>query len=167
MVSALVIYHSGFGNTKLVAEALAKGIRESGVETDCMSIDEVALHEIPLYEFVAIGGPTHILKPSKEMKAFLEQLRSINLKGKRVFCFDTRNESRMNSRGYFALENSAARRIEGAVKRMKMHVIRSRESALVKGREGPLYPNVEEQFLMIGKQIGNLLAASLSHSLPS
>ncbi len=156
----LVIYHSGFGNTKLVAEALARGMQEGGIETDCMEIQNVVLNDLSRYDFLAIGSPTHMLGPSKEMKAFLEDLRTIDLKGKNTFCFETRNESRMNNRSYFALENSAARRIEAAAKRMKMHILRPRESALVKGREGPLYLNVEEQFEMIGREISNLLTAS-------
>ncbi|MFW9793929.1 MAG: flavodoxin domain-containing protein, partial [Candidatus Thorarchaeota archaeon] len=112
MEKAIVLYHSLFGNTKSIAMNLAKGIEEAGVVTSCQSIENFNINEIIDFDFVAIGSPTHILKTSKQMKTFLQEMRAFNLKGKFGFSFDTRNESRMNKRGLFALENSAARVIE-------------------------------------------------------
>lgn len=158
MTRALVIYHSLFGNTKKVAMSLAKGLQESSIEVDCFSIDEVDIKVIPNYDLVAVGSPTHMIKPSKEMKKFLDELRTVELKGVFGFSFDTRNESRMNSKRYLILENSAARSIEETMKRKKMRIIRPRVSAIVQGREGPLNADVEETFLQIGKEIGTALA---------
>lgn len=158
MKRALVLYHSLFGNTKTVAMSLAKGIEESAIEVDCLSIDEVEINEIPKYNLIAIGSPTHMIRPSKEMKDFLSRLRTIELKDRFGFSFDTRNESRMNKRSLLVLENSAARSIEGIMKRMKMKIIKSRVSAIVHGREGPLDIGVEEYFHQIGREIGSLLA---------
>lgn len=157
MVSALIIYHSLFGNTKHVAVSLAKGINESGITTDCMSVDEVDIHHIPNYDFLAIGGPTHMLGLSKAMKAFLKRLRTVSLQGMKGFSFDTRNHSRMNKKSWLMLENSAARRIEGKMKRMKIQIIKSRQSAIVCGKEGPLESNVGGVFESIGKEIGSIL----------
>lgn len=158
MTRALVIYHSLFGNTKKVAMSLAKGLQEASIEVDCFSIDEVDIKEIPNYDLVAVGSPTHMIKPSKEMKKFLDELRTVELKGVFGFSFDTRNESRMNSKRYLILENSAARSIEDTMKRKKMRIIRPRVSAIVQGREGPLNADVEETFLQIGREIGTALA---------
>jgi len=157
MVQALVLYHSLFGNTKNVAESLAEGLRKKGIETDCKGIEEVDIKRIPDYDVIAIGGPTHMIGISKDLKAFLETLESENLRGKYTFCFDTRNESRMNKKSWMVLENSAARRIEAKMKRMKMKVIHPRESALVDGREGPLESGVEQQFQAIGCAIADAL----------
>ena len=159
MLKALVLYHSLFGNTKTVARSLAAGVKESGIAVDCQSIQEVSITEVSNYDLIAIGSPTHMIRPSKEMKAFLKRLRSIDLKEKFGFSFDTRNESKMNKRSLLALENSAARLIEGVMKRMKMRIIRPRASAIVSGREGPLDEGVEDTFFQIGKEIGNLLVA--------
>ncbi|MHA1951322.1 MAG: flavodoxin family protein [Candidatus Thorarchaeota archaeon] len=159
MEKALVLYHSLFGNTKTVAMSLAKGLDEAGVESVCRSIDEFNINDITAFDFVAIGGPTHILKTSKAMKTFLQELAVFNLSGKSGFSFDTRNESKMNKRGLFVLENSAARVIDGWMKRKKMNIIRSRESAIVHGREGPLHSSVEKHFLEIGREIGTGLRA--------
>ncbi|MFW9805996.1 MAG: flavodoxin family protein [Candidatus Thorarchaeota archaeon] len=159
MKRAIVLYHSLFGNTKSVAMFLAKGIEETGVEVDCINIQEAVIAEIPEYDLIAIGGPTHMIRPSKEMKEFLERLKTIDLRGLLGFSFDTRNESRMNSKSYLILENSAARSIERSMKRMRMKILRPRASAIVNGREGPLENNTEETFAQIGRELGSLLAA--------
>ena len=159
MVRALVVYHSLFGNTKDVAFSLAKGIEGTGIETVCLSTDEVIIDQIPTYDFLAIGGPTHMIGLSKGMKAFLIKLKSINLKGMKGFSFDTRNYSRLNKKRWFIIENSAARRIEGKMKKMKIEILMPRQSAIVYGREGPLESGVIPSFVEIGKEIGNLLVS--------
>ncbi|MHA2298463.1 MAG: flavodoxin family protein [Candidatus Hodarchaeales archaeon] len=159
MTRALVLYHSLFGNTKAVATSLAKGIEETGVEMDCLNIDEVDINEILKYDFLAIGGPTHMIGISKAMKEFLKKLKNVDLRGMKGFSFDTRNLSRMNEKRWLMIENSAARRIEGKMKKMKVKIIKPRQSAIVDGREGPLEPGVEETFKEIGKEIGKILVS--------
>ena len=92
---------------------------------------------------------------SKPMKAFLKQLKSMDLQGKLGFCFDTRNHSRLNKKRWLMLENSAARRIEGQMKRMRIKIITPRQSAIVIGREGPLEEDIREQFEQIGVDIAS------------
>ena len=156
MTRAIVLYHSLHGNTGKVAMSLAKGIEEVGIDVDCLSIDEVDLSRISEYAFVAIGGPTHVIRMSKPMKEFMERLRSVDLRGKKGFAFDTRIHSRMNKKSWGGLENSAARRIEGKMKKMKMEIVRPRQSAIVDGTEGPLEEGTEERFRQIGAEIGEV-----------
>ena len=159
---ALILFHSLFGNTRKIAESLANGLQDAGVETVCKGIEEIDISTIPTYDFLAVGGPTHILGASKEMKSFLRELKALDLRGLKGFAFDTRNESGMNKRSMLFLENGAARRIERAMKGFHVKIIRARESALVNAREGPLYPKMEERFTLIGKEIAELLAEPLN-----
>ncbi|MFW9800759.1 MAG: flavodoxin family protein [Candidatus Thorarchaeota archaeon] len=160
MAKALVLYHSLFGNTRAVAESLVKGLEASDVEVDCLSILDVDISLIPSYDLLVVGGPTHILRMSKPMEEFMERLGSVDVRGMKGFAFDTRNESRMNKKSLLGLENSAARRIEGRMKRLKMKIVRPRQSAIVEGREGPLDRGVEEIFEQIGHEIGALIVSS-------
>ena len=157
MVRALVLYHSLYGNTREIANSLANGIRNTGIQTDLLSINKIDLNSIPEYDFLAIGGPTHMIGISKDMKEFLIRLQSVNLRSKKGFSFDTRNSSRMNKKRFFILENSAARRIEARLKRMKLEIFFPRQSAIVYGREGPLQEDVAERFIKIGIEIGTKL----------
>jgi flavodoxin len=149
MKNAVVIYDSVFGNTKKIAKALAFGISKHDVPVDCFKVDEIDIQNLVEYDLLAIGGPTHMLSLSKHMKEFLETLKTVNLNGKKGFCFDTRNNSRFNR---FDV-NSAAKRIEKKLKRMKVVMIAPRKSAIVEGREGPLDDNMEEMFAQYGEEI--------------
>jgi flavodoxin len=157
MQRGIVIYDSSFGNTEKIARALAFGLEENGAEIDCFKVDQVDVEKLAVYDFIAIGGPTHIISASKPMKEFLERLRTVDLRGLKGFSFDTRNESRMNGKHWLLLENSAARVIEGVLKRRKVDIVRPRRSALVEGREGPLHDGMEEMFMRIGAEIAGSL----------
>lgn len=154
---SIVIYDSNYGNTERVARVLARGLERGGGEVDCLKIDRVDAGDLRGYDFIAVGGPTHMIRPSKQMKEFLDRLDSVDLNGKKGFAFDTRNESRMNGRQWLALENSAARVIEGAMKRRRVRILRPRQSAIVEGREGPLDDGAEEEFTEIGAEIASKL----------
>jgi len=153
MWKGIVVYDSHFGNTEKVARALALGLGEKGAEIDCLKVDQVDVEKLTEYDFIAVGGPTHIISASKPMKEFLERLKTVDLRGLKGFSFDTRNESRMNSRMWLMLENSAARGIEGALRRMNVDIVKPRRSAIVEGREGPLHEGMEETFNQIGVEI--------------
>jgi len=146
---AIVIYDTRFGNTEKVARALAKGMEEQEVRVDSLAVAEVNVDKLAECYFLAIGGPTHMHGVSKPMKAFLEGLRSVDIAGKKGFAFDTRIES------WWA--GSAAKGIEKRLRKLGVKIVRSRESAIVKGREGPLEDGAEEAF----KQIGTEIAGSL------
>jgi flavorubredoxin len=149
MSKGIVIYDSNYGNTDKVARALATGIEQGGVETDCVNINEADVEKLKEYNLLVIGGPTHIASMSKPMKEFLEKIKVTDMTGAKGFCFDTRNPSRFNA---FDL-NSAAKRIEKKMRKMKVKMIRPRESALVEGREGPLHKGVVARFTRIGAEI--------------
>lgn len=147
--NAVIIYDSEFGNTKKIAKALAFGISKHDIPVDCFKVDDIDIQNLVEYDLLAIGGPTHMLSLSKPMKEFIETLNTVNLNGKKGFCFDTRNHSRFNR---FDV-NSAAKRIEKKLKRMKVVIIAPRKSAIVEGREGPLDDNMEELFAQYGEEI--------------
>ncbi|MCP8311306.1 MAG: flavodoxin family protein, partial [Candidatus Methylarchaceae archaeon HK01M] len=82
MERAIVIYDTKFGNTEKIAKALARGMEKQGFKVDCVRADEVDIDKLIEYDFLAIGGPTHAFRVSKPMKAFLEKLKSVDIKGK-------------------------------------------------------------------------------------
>lgn len=154
---AIVAYDSGFGNTEKIAKALAAGLQDGGIDADTARVDGIEAGELAGCDLIAVGGPTHIIGASKPMKEFLERLKTVDLRELKGFSFDTRNESRMNSRRWLMFENSAARVIESALRKEKMDIVRPRRSAIVEGREGPLHEGMEEAFRRIGVEIAESL----------
>jgi Flavodoxin len=57
-MKAVVIYESMYGNTHLVADAIGRGLSETG-EVVVIPVDEVTTELLEEAELVVVGGPTH------------------------------------------------------------------------------------------------------------
>ncbi|MDH5451601.1 MAG: flavodoxin family protein [Candidatus Bathyarchaeota archaeon] len=147
MKRAIVIYDTKFGNTEKIARALARGMEKQGTKVDCVNTDEVDIDKLVEYDFLAIGGPTHAFGVSQPMKAFLEKLKGVDIKGKKAFAFDTKYKA------WWA--GSAGKRIEKTLKRLGMSLVKPHSSAIVTGSEGPLKDGMEEMFEQIGGEMQN------------
>lgn len=149
MKKVLVIYDSKFGNTEKIAKALVTGMQREGITAEYAKVEEVDIDKLTEYDLLAVGGPTHMRTASKPMKAFLEKLDRIDVRGKKAFAFDTKVE--------FRLAGSAGKAIEKKLQKLHMNIVKPHTSAIVMGNEGPLKDGEEEAF----KQIGSELTESL------
>jgi multimeric flavodoxin WrbA len=87
MGKILVIYHSQqYGNTKILAEAVAEGAREAGVEVNLINTNErrVALEEFLATEAVAIGTPDYFSYVAGTIKTFFDDMYLWDQSGKPV-----------------------------------------------------------------------------------
>jgi len=131
-VKVIVTYESKYGNTKLVAEAIAEGMREvSGVETVLSELSEVDLDKLIDYDAILIGSPNHMGSATRGIRKFIDKIGKLNLEGKLTAVFDT----------------CIARDFEKAVKKMekqigeKVHGLKLVVSGLsikVEGMKGPI-----------------------------
>ena len=70
MAKGIVIYYSRSGNTKEMAEIIAKAMNEADLPTDCKSVDKVKAKDLLDYDAIIIGSPTyygHMAGPIKEL----------------------------------------------------------------------------------------------------
>ena len=77
MAKVLVIYHSQqFGDTKSLAEALAEGVRDAGVEAEIISTNErrVTLDEFLTADGVALGTPDYFSYLAGTIKTFFDDI---------------------------------------------------------------------------------------------
>jgi NAD(P)H dehydrogenase (quinone) len=75
MTQVAIVYHSGFGHTKLQAEAVHKGAASvEGVEAMLLTTEEAAadLDSLDSADGIIFGTPTYMGSMSAEMKKFLE-----------------------------------------------------------------------------------------------
>jgi len=75
MVKALVLYHSQeFGNTAVMAEAVAAGLRDAGCEVDLFNTNDgrYDITRFPQYDCVAIGSPDYYGYIAGGMKTFMD-----------------------------------------------------------------------------------------------
>ena len=75
MAIVAVVYHSGFGHTKLQAEAVHRGAASvKGIEAKLYTTDEATnkLDELDQADAIIFGSPTYMGSMSAEMKKFIE-----------------------------------------------------------------------------------------------
>ena len=167
---ALIVFDTRYGNTEKIAKALQAGLDEVGVQSDCANVRDVAPSSLDQYDLVCIGGPTQNRSASEAMEDFLESLKGVDLSGKSALAFDTRRDS--------ALAGSASKRIEDALRKLKMRIVGPRESAIVvssgperrkdefedkdewkewRHRNEALREGEEKRFELVGFQVGRSL----------
>jgi len=87
MGKIIVIYHSQqYGNTKMLAEALAEGAREAGAEVNLINTNErrVTLEEFLSADGVAIGTPDYFSYVAGTVKTFFDDMYLWDQSGKPV-----------------------------------------------------------------------------------
>jgi len=90
MAKVLLVYESKYGNTKLVAETIAEGIKEvSDNQTTIYELKEIELKQPPDFDVILIGSPNHMGRPTGGVKKFINELGRLNVKGKYIAAFDT------------------------------------------------------------------------------
>ncbi len=75
MAKALVLYHSQeFGNTALMAEAVAEGLKGAGVEVDMFNTNDgrFDVTKFPEYDCAAFGSPDYYSYIAGGMKTFMD-----------------------------------------------------------------------------------------------
>ena len=150
MRSAIIVYHSVYGNTEKVARALAQGLEKSGsVKVTLSRADEADVGKLTGYDMILIGAPTHAWNASEPIRKFLDKIGESALKGKKAFAFDTKMKSR--------LAGSGAKHIEERLSKLGAEIVKERMSAIVKGREGPLEEGSESRFTSVGLEIAKAI----------
>ena len=87
MRKIIVIYHSQqYGNTKILAEALAEGVREAGAEVSLINTNErrLTLEEFLATDAVAIGTPDYFSYVAGTVKSFFDDIYLWDQSGKSV-----------------------------------------------------------------------------------
>ncbi len=72
MAKGIVIYYSRSGNTKSMAEMLAKAMGEGGVATDCKSVDKVKVDDLLGYDAIVVGSPTYYGGMAAQIKQLID-----------------------------------------------------------------------------------------------
>jgi NAD(P)H dehydrogenase (quinone) len=70
MAKAIVIYYSRTGNTKEMAEIIAKSMNEADLQTECKSVSDIETRDLLNYDAIVVGSPTyygHMAGPIKQL----------------------------------------------------------------------------------------------------
>lgn len=141
-MKALVIFDSNFGNTKLVADSIA---RQIGNGTLSKSVNDVKTSDLDGINLLIVGSPINGWRPTKKISEFLKDVSSRKLNGVQATAFDTRVKS--------FLSGNAAKKIAKALKNLGANLIVPETGFFVKGNEGPLLEGEAKKIEEWTKQI--------------
>ena len=71
-MNALIIYWSGTGNTKLVAETIHNTLKNGGVNSILKPVEEAKNEDLYKYELLLIGAPSHMWQPPAPIQEFIK-----------------------------------------------------------------------------------------------
>jgi NAD(P)H dehydrogenase (quinone) len=72
MAKGIVIYYSRSGNTKKMAEIIAKAMNEADLPTDCKGVDKVKAEDLLGYDAIVIGSPTYYGQMAGAIKQLID-----------------------------------------------------------------------------------------------
>jgi flavodoxin I len=103
----LVVYDSVYGNTEIVARAIASALAG---EVQVARADQVSAADCVAVDLLVIGSPTHGALPTTAVQGLIERIGPPSRHGARAVTFDTRLTWPFLERwGGFAAEKMAAR----------------------------------------------------------
>ena len=126
-MKSLVIYDSVHGNTKTIAETIAK---ELGSETRTISVLEFKPEYLKEVKLLVVGSPIIAWQPTMKMMDFLMAFKKKQLDGFKAAVFDTRVE--------LFIHGDAAGKIAVELARAGAVIVTEPMGFKVKGKEGPL-----------------------------
>ncbi len=73
MSKIAVIYYSRSGNTRKMAELVAKGVKEQNIPVDLIEVEEFDIEDLPEYDGIIIGSPTYYGNMAAPIKQLFDE----------------------------------------------------------------------------------------------
>ena len=153
MLKVFVVYDTKYGNTKLAAESILKGIREvEGIETAIGYVKEVDAEKVAVCDAIVLGAPNHMGRPSRTMKSFVDRLAEFDLKARDMAVFGTyAGRVRNVDRAVKKLEKMLEKKLPN------LNLISPSLSVRVNGVRGPLVEGELPKCVDFGQKIARQL----------
>lgn len=143
-MKTIVVYDSVFGNTRAIAETIAK---EFGSEGKAVHVRDAKVTELTKAELIIVGSPIIAWKPSEGMEAFLSLLPTDSLAGVKAVTFDTRVK---------IFHGDAAGKIAKKLEDCGARIVAKPKFFTVIGKEGPLANGEIEKASLWAKELMSL-----------
>ena len=138
---ALVVFESFFGNTEMIARAIADELG-APVTARALRVGELEPHHLQDVDLLVVGSATRAFRPSPGTQAWLGKLAPGSLAGVRVAAFDTRVDVAQVGNRFLTLMvrwfGYAAEPIEKALRRAGGEPAAPPAGFIVEDKEGPL-----------------------------
>jgi flavodoxin len=139
-MKAIVIYDSNFGNTKIIADTVAKEVRGHAY-----SINDIKQTDLNGVDLLIVGSPINAWRPTAKISSFLSALNPSSLSKIKAAAFDTRIK--------IFISGNAAKKISKKLNEKGATIIVEPKAFYVKDKEGPLVEGEVENAKQWAKDI--------------
>jgi flavodoxin len=148
-VKALVLYDSKYGNTELVAQAVAEALAgRKGVKAEAVRVGSQSAEALAGLDLLVIGTPVIGGRPTKAIKDFLASLDHGSMPKLRYAIFDTRMATKTAAKFGWAADRMAE-----PLKAADANLVGEPEGFVVTGQKGPLAEGELERAKAWGKSL--------------
>jgi menaquinone-dependent protoporphyrinogen IX oxidase len=147
MAKAIVIYESRWGNTKLIAEKIAEGMKHiAATEVVVTDVKTLETDKLANYDAIVIGSPNHMGAATRNISNLVDKLAGLQLDGKIMAVFDTCLKSD-HEKVVKKLERMITQKVPG------IKLITPGLSIVVNGMKGPAIQSELARSIEFGKII--------------
>jgi flavodoxin len=154
-MKALILYRSYHGNTKQVADAMAKELSAEGIESIVQDLRR-RLPDLSHFDFILIGSPTRMARVNRKARRVLKRIRKRGFAEKPIAVFDTYGPVPTNpeelEKGKKWLHPGAAGILHNIAMDQGLNVYSKTLRCEVKGMKGPLGDNELESASSFAKE---------------
>jgi flavodoxin len=126
----LVIYDSNFGNTKMIADAIAESVQGRAI-----SVKEISAEMMENVNLLIVGSPINAWQATEKIRQFLNKLPLGSLVGVQAAAFDTRVKIFIVK---IFISGNAGKKISKSLLKKGATIVCEPKGFYVKGNEGPL-----------------------------
>lgn len=151
-MKGIVVYQSKWGNSRQIAEAIAKGLADTGHEAEVKTVASTGTPD-PGLDFIVVGGPTRAARAYGPIKRFAKRELEEGWAGKRFATFGT-------GASVYAGKPSvqASEKLSEILEANGLVPIAPPFKAGVEGMHGPLAEGEIERAEQFGKELGTKLS---------
>lgn len=155
-MKGLVVYHTKFGNCRKIAESLARGLEEAGLE---VTLIDTSTHKVvPEYDFLSAGAGTRMGRVTGSMKRFIERdIKGDAWAGREFLAFGTGTRAEGKGSKYDDWSVRGAERIYEALDERGLKPVAGAAKFYVQELKGPLEEGEEERAYTLGLETGKAL----------
>ncbi|MDD4923673.1 MAG: flavodoxin domain-containing protein [Dehalococcoidales bacterium] len=150
-MKTLVIFDSLYGNTEIIARAIAEAITG---DVKVLKADDARPLDISDIDLLIIGSPTQGGRHTKSVEALLTEISGTFDKSTKIAVFDTRMPAK-----WVKIFGFAAGKLADFFKKEGFEPVVPPEPFMVEGAKGPLKEGEQERAAEWGKNIGRMINA--------
>jgi flavodoxin len=160
-MKGLVVYHTKYGNCKKIAESIADGLEEAGLEVETVSSDTRKVGSG--YDFIAVGSGTRMGRMTGDIKRFINrEIKQDAWGGKPFQAFGTGGKPKEDGSKHDDWNCRGAEMIHEALeaKGLKPVDVAAKFFIQEEGLKGPLREGEEARARALGVDTGRRLLGS-------